>query len=101
MLCAGLCVFASTSVAEDAKIQTLDRPQDANRAADLDDQTSGTNIRASQLTGMNIENSAEENVGEINDELVESGSMLQPQTVHGQMDSCPAPRTQATFKNRK
>lgn len=72
VLCAGLCVFASTSVAQDTNTQTADRPQGTNRAVDLDDTTSGTNIRASHLIGMNIENSAEKNVGEINDMVIDA-----------------------------
>ena len=37
----------------------------------LDDKTSGATIRASQLTGMNIKNSAGDNVGEIKDLVID------------------------------
>lgn len=44
----------------------------SNRAAMLDRKTSGSSVRASKLIGMNIENSQEKNVGEINDIVMNS-----------------------------
>ena len=45
-----------------------------NRAAagQLDSKTRGANIRASQLTGMNIQNTKGESVGEINDLVIDA-----------------------------
>lgn len=44
----------------------------ATRAAKLDSKTMGSGLRASKLIGMNIENSQEKNVGEINDIVLNS-----------------------------
>ena len=57
-ICGGLLV--STAAAQNT---TTDR---------LDSKTSGTSVRASQLIGMNIENSSEKSVGEINDIVINS-----------------------------
>ncbi|MFG0262396.1 MAG: PRC-barrel domain-containing protein [Novipirellula sp. JB048] len=51
--------------------------RDKTRGADagkLDAKTSGTNIRASQLIGMNIQNDRGESVGEIEDLVIDSAS---------------------------
>lgn len=69
-LCAGLCVFASASDAQETKTPTIEKPQVTKRAAEVADKANGTNVRASQLIGMKVENSAEENIGEINDMVI-------------------------------
>ena len=51
------------------------RPRSINaQAGQLDDKTHGTNIRASQLIGMNIQNSRGETVGEIEDIVLDADS---------------------------
>jgi len=46
----------------------------ASQAGNLDGKTTGANIRASQLIGMNIQNSAGEGVGEINDIVLDANT---------------------------
>src|SRR5688572_2222995 len=47
---------------------------DRAQAGVLDDQTSGDNIRASQLIGMNIENPNGDSLGEVNDLVIDGKS---------------------------
>ncbi len=105
ILGAGLFVFTSTCVAQDAKPNTAERPQGsqpnaaertqeaqpnaagrtqgsqpnaagrvqgANRTAGQDDQTSGTNLRLSQLLNMSIKNRENKDVGKINDMVIDA-----------------------------
>lgn len=59
--------FAALAFADNHK-------QASGRAGLIDSKTSGHSVRASKLIGMNIENSKEENVGEINDIVLDSKS---------------------------
>ncbi|MEX1232436.1 MAG: PRC-barrel domain-containing protein [Planctomycetaceae bacterium] len=43
-----------------------------SRAGELDEKTSGTNVRASQLIGMNIVNFEGESLGEVNDLVIDA-----------------------------
>lgn len=45
-----------------------------NRAGKLDDKTTGANIRASQLIGMNIQNTKGEGVGEVKDIVLDANT---------------------------
>tara|TARA_R110002111_G_scaffold153375_1_gene220243 strand:+ start:233886 stop:234863 length:978 start_codon:yes stop_codon:yes gene_type:complete len=54
----------------DAKMRNHDLSR--AKAGQLDDKTTGANIRASQLSGMNIQNSQGKSVGEINDIVLDS-----------------------------
>lgn len=62
MMCGGLLI--ATVAADDATTKT--------RTGKLDSKLTGTGIRASKLIGLNIENSQEKNVGEINDIVLNS-----------------------------
>lgn len=75
----GVACLVATSVSAqntiDQKRERQIRPRGSERqAGQLDDKTTGTNIRASQLIGMNIQNPQGEDVGEINDIVLDSDS---------------------------
>ena len=92
LFAASLCVLATMAVlitpASDAQQNVINSPAQNNantpqaerdrtsgaQIGVLDDQTSGANIRASQLIGMNIENSKGEGVGEVNDLVIDGNS---------------------------
>lgn len=61
-LCTGLIIA-------DAQAQ-----KDRSNAGALDDKTTGTNVRASELIGMNIVNFEGESLGEINDLVIDANS---------------------------
>lgn len=70
-MCA-VTVMASGASADD---ETKVRPQTRNgrvQAGRLDSKTAGSTIRASQLIGMNIQNSQGEGVGEVNDIVLDA-----------------------------
>ncbi len=85
-LTGGMCLillavygFAQQAVQPNAPVQRRDAVQqhkatDRAAAGQLDDKTTGTNIRASQLMGMNIQNAKGESVGEINDIVLDARS---------------------------
>ncbi|MFG0333812.1 MAG: PRC-barrel domain-containing protein [Maioricimonas sp. JB049] len=50
------------------------KPAGIRSAGRLDDKLSGANIRASQLIGMNIQNSQGEGLGEVNDIVIDAGN---------------------------
>lgn len=77
----GTLALLITSASEAQQPSTRNRnnqPQPGRPAGEqigvLDDQTSGANIRASQLIGMNIENPQGESVGEINDLVIDGNN---------------------------
>jgi len=65
MLCAPI---SRTGIADEARSGAVDR----TRAGQLDDKTSGTNIRVSQLQGMNLQNLQGKSVGEIKDLVIDA-----------------------------
>lgn len=65
---AGGIALQAPSAADDATARTSNYRGDA---AQLDPSTPGHTIRASQLTGMNIENNERKSVGEINDLVID------------------------------
>ena len=70
----GTLALLITSASEAQQPSTRNRnnqPQPGEQLGVLDDETSGANIRASQLIGMNIENPQGESVGEINDLVID------------------------------
>jgi sporulation protein YlmC with PRC-barrel domain len=86
---AAVCLMGTTVLllgrSSDAQQDTTNRPvrdytaQQPSRTSSveigvLDDQTTGATIRASQLIGMNIENSQGEGVGEVNDLVIDGKS---------------------------
>lgn len=84
-LTVALLVAAATSAQQTQNRQTVQQEQERqnqratqNRgpaeAGRLDDKTSGTAIRASKLIGMNIKNSQNEGVGEVEDIVVDAQS---------------------------
>ena len=48
--------------------------QNAPQAGNLDEKTTGSNVRASQLIGMNIQNPEGEGVGEVHDIVVDANN---------------------------
>ncbi len=62
-----VCLAATTAPAQTNAVR------DAN-ASRLDDKTSGSNIRVSQLMGLNLQNSQGESVGEIKDIVLDANS---------------------------
>jgi sporulation protein YlmC with PRC-barrel domain len=63
-----IITLAGSSLAQDSKPTAARRERDdRTQASRLDTVTDGANIRASQLMGMNIQNSAGEGVGEVKD----------------------------------
>lgn len=69
-----LLITSATEAQQPSTRNRNNQPQPGPPAGEqigvLDDQTSGANIRASQLIGMNIENPKGESVGEINDLVI-------------------------------
>jgi len=65
-------ITASVIVAQDS----TSKPSDTSRSnvGKLDPKTAGANIRASQLIGMNIQNSAGESLGTVNDLVVDGNT---------------------------
>src|SRR3954465_8611231 len=86
LLLAGIAQFSAIrSVAQDAANNNRgtirnDATSDANTSSDqanvgkLDRRTSGSNVRASQLMGANIQNDSGESVGEVNDLVIDGNS---------------------------
>lgn len=81
MFCAIGTILVSTGAGQDTNEQNRRKPQEqqdqqekenANRAGNLDPKTAGANIRASYLIGSNIQNPSGENLGEINDIVIET-----------------------------
>lgn len=71
----GLCVaFAAMPAAADDEAKQNVRKQDRVQAGKLDDKTSGTNIRASKLIGMDIKNSQGKDLGDIHDVVLDTHS---------------------------
>ncbi len=66
-----LAVNATSVIAQNA---TANPRGAANDVGQLDDKTVGANVRASQLLGLNIQNSQGESVGEIHDLVVDGNS---------------------------
>jgi len=68
-----MTVFAASSVIGDDKddIKIQNRKPAIGK---LDDKTTGTNVRASKLIGMNIQNDQGESVGEVNDIVLDGNS---------------------------
>jgi sporulation protein YlmC with PRC-barrel domain len=62
----------SAVVAQETPIAKRNRADTGSRAGLLDSKTSGTSVRASRLIGMNIENSQQKGVGEINDIVLDA-----------------------------
>ena len=68
-------VVATVAVADDPKtVERTVNKIDSTQVGTLDEVTSGSNIRASQLTGMNIQNEKGESVGEIHDLVVDANT---------------------------
>jgi sporulation protein YlmC with PRC-barrel domain len=65
-------LMVSVTVAQDGATLKRNRINAGKRAGLLDSKTSGTSIRASQLIGMNIENSQQKGVGEVNDIVLDA-----------------------------
>jgi sporulation protein YlmC with PRC-barrel domain len=75
----GLFLATASNAQQDTTGVPNQNAQQSNRAEGaqvgvLDEHTSGANIRASQLIGMNIENRNGEGVGEINDLLIDGNT---------------------------
>lgn len=71
---AALCCFAcTTATAQAPATQNGTRPG-ASNASKLDSKTRGSNIRASQLIGLNIQNPQGESLGEINDLVINANT---------------------------
>lgn len=72
---AGLCVLEGSVVAQEAVVpnrQTAVQRDATTAIADVDDKTSGNNVRVSELIGMDIRNPAGEDIGEISDLVVDA-----------------------------
>lgn len=70
----GLALIGFTAAPLIAQNENTRRPAKRTAAGQLDSKTRGANIRASQLTGMNIQNPQGENVGQINDLVVDANT---------------------------
>lgn len=66
-----LCVALSASIVMAQETQSKES-RDRSQAGKLDSKTSGTNIRASKLIGLNIQNEQGENVGAVNDIVLDA-----------------------------
>ncbi len=75
LLLAG-CLIASSALAQNTETPTRTKAGDTSRAraGAMDGKTRGANIRASKLMGMNIQNSAGESVGAINDVVLDANT---------------------------
>ncbi len=73
ILAGGLCLAIVVAAFADEPARRTTR-RDRSQAGQLDDKTTGAMIRASQLTGMNIENSQGESVGEVNDIVLDANN---------------------------
>lgn len=74
---AGLCVAviaASTIAQETDRRQRRSEREQRREAGRLDEKTTGTNIRASQLIGMDIYNSQDEEIAEVNDIVLDAST---------------------------
>jgi len=70
-----VALFMTVLAASSAMGEDKDTPKDRNPAiGKLDDKTSGTNIRASKLIGVNIQNDQGDSVGEVNDIVLDGKS---------------------------
>jgi sporulation protein YlmC with PRC-barrel domain len=71
-----MMLAAATAAAQDSSARPRDRAQRGDRApaGKLDAKTTGASIRASQLIGMNIQNSQGKSVGEINDLVLDANT---------------------------
>lgn len=72
LMCATM-VMSPSSADDDVKVKNQTR-NNRSQAGSLDDKTSGSAIRVSQLLGMNIQNSKGEGVGEINDIVLDANT---------------------------
>ncbi|MEO8496810.1 MAG: PRC-barrel domain-containing protein [Planctomycetota bacterium] len=63
-------IVCSTALGEDP----TSKKRDGENISKLDKVTTGTNVRASQLIGMNIQNERGEGVGEVNDIVLDAGT---------------------------
>lgn len=71
---AALCCFASTPAMGQAPETQNGVQSAAANASKLDSKTSGSNIRASQLMGLNIQNAQGDSLGEINDLVINAST---------------------------
>lgn len=73
-LVCGIALAGITAASLAAQDRTTRPQSDRAAAGQLDSKTRGTNIRVSQLIGMNIQNSQGESVGEINDLVLDAST---------------------------
>lgn len=71
---AALCCFASTPAMAQAPATQSGVQSAAANASKLDSKTRGSNIRASQLMGLNIQNAQGDSLGEINDLVINANT---------------------------
>jgi sporulation protein YlmC with PRC-barrel domain len=74
MTTVALATVFSLPVLVSAQVPTSNQALATSNAGKLDSKTSGTNVRASQLMGLNIQNSQGESVGEIKDLVIDSNT---------------------------
>lgn len=75
MIALGLSVTLAMTVLVATPTTAQDKAkQDRSQAGKLDDKTTGANIRASQLIGMNIQNPQGKSVGEVNDIVLDAST---------------------------
>ncbi len=73
LMCAAMVAGNSATADDDVKVKNQTR-NDRSQAGSLDDKTTGSSIRVSQLMGMNIQNAKGESVGEINDIVLDANT---------------------------
>jgi len=69
-----MCLFAAPLFAQVQRAPAEAREVNRPISGEIDDKTRGANIRASQLTGYNIQNSQGESVGEVYDIVLDANS---------------------------